>query len=1081
MQIPSLTYAANNTIYFYYGSPSPTVTHNTAFFNNTWASDYKAVFHFNETTYTGSVTDGTANAHTGTANNMTSANLVTGKIGTAYNFNGSNTSISSNAVTVTGAFTISAWVKLAAIGVDQKIMTNQTSVGSTSGGYKLGVYSNNIPETESGTAIDRGSTPTPTAFATGTWHYVQGVYSGTTLSTYVDGTQYETFSTTNSPTSTNPFFIGVGEGGAQYFFNGIIDEPRVSNVAKTSDWIKAEYGDQNNPASFTSVGATRTIATTNAASTPGALTYTWTGGAGNTDPTNANNWNNTTAGTTNQLPSFTGSTTLVIPSGLSFYPALTANESIYGLSIASGASFNLNGYTLSVGCNIYNSSGGQILYGSNNTSGITWNGSATTQTYTGTNTSNTAQLGSMTINNSAGGTVTLSGGPVDIYSSLNLTKGNLVISASPTVLTLKSTATQTANVTAITSGYSITGNVSVERYITGGAAYNRGYRLLSSPVYSATVGTNNVYSINYLKNSIYLTGTSTSGGLDNTVAANPTLYLYRENMTPLYTTFLNSNFRGINNINSSPTYSMDDATYTSINISVGNGYLCFFRGDRSVKTFAQETVTSYVPQSVTLSTSGTLNQGQIAVRDWFTPAVNTLSFTFSSPVATRGFNLVGNPYACAIDWETFQTTTTTSGIYGTSVGTSIYVLDPVSHNYGVYMKGNAGVGTNHASNIITSGQGFFIVTSAATAQLIFNESAKTNTQVTSPQLLFAKKTDALAINKYVRLQMIMDSVNTDDILIRFNDTLKDQQYAEAIDAVYKTGQGKVSLSSFSSDNMALAINTVPFPKQTQEIIHLNTIANTDGVYSLKMADMIGIPELFDIWLIDNYKKDSLDIRHNSTYAFNVYKSDTNSFGAKRFSLIFRQNPAYAYRLLSFSAVKADGTSATTRQVQLNWTTENEADYTSFTVERSTDGGKTYAVVGSATASGQGNYGLTDKTPGDNNLYRLQSEDLNGNITYSNIVPIAYTNTSNTLVQNNINVYPNPAKSIINLTITNGASSGDTFSILISNSSGIVVKQASSQQTNWQGSVGDLLPGTYIIKVLSAKEQKIIGSAKFVKL
>jgi hypothetical protein len=36
VQIPSLTFAANNVITFYFGSKSPTVTHNTAFFANTW-------------------------------------------------------------------------------------------------------------------------------------------------------------------------------------------------------------------------------------------------------------------------------------------------------------------------------------------------------------------------------------------------------------------------------------------------------------------------------------------------------------------------------------------------------------------------------------------------------------------------------------------------------------------------------------------------------------------------------------------------------------------------------------------------------------------------------------------------------------------------------------------------------------------------------------------------------------------------------------------------------------------------------------------------------------------------------------
>ena len=46
VQMPGINYAANNTISFYYGSVSPTVTHNTAFFQKTWTSDYQTVFHF---------------------------------------------------------------------------------------------------------------------------------------------------------------------------------------------------------------------------------------------------------------------------------------------------------------------------------------------------------------------------------------------------------------------------------------------------------------------------------------------------------------------------------------------------------------------------------------------------------------------------------------------------------------------------------------------------------------------------------------------------------------------------------------------------------------------------------------------------------------------------------------------------------------------------------------------------------------------------------------------------------------------------------------------------------------------------
>lgn len=1075
VQIPSLTYATNNTISFYYGSTSPTVTHNTAFFQKTWSSDYLAVFHESETSYTGTTSDGTANGHAGTLNNMTSANLVTGKIGNAYSFNGTSTSLSTTAATITGSFTISAWVKLNATGLDQKIITNQTSSGGPSGGYKLGVFTTNYPETESGLAQNRSTTPNPTAFTTGTWYYVQGVYDGSTLSTYVNGVQYKATTSFTNPSSTGPLYIGVGEGGNKYYWSGVIDEARVSNVAKSSDWLKAEYGDQNNPSSFTSISSTSTVNTTNASSVPGTLTYTWTGGAGTTDPTNASNWTNTTTGTANQAPSFNGDQTLIIPAGLSVYPSLTANESIYGLTIASGASLNLDGYTLSVGCNIYNSSGGQILYGSSNTSGITWNGSASSQTYTGTNTSNTAQLGSMTINNSAGGTVTISGGPVDIYNSLTITKGNLVVGSSPAALTLKSTATQSASVAAIPSGYSITGTVSVERYLTGGSLTYRGYRLLSSPVYASTVSGNNVYSINYLKNSIYLTGTSTSGGFDNTSAANPTLYLYRENITPQYTTFLNSNFRGINNINAAPTYSMDDSTYPTINIPVGSGYLCFFRGNRASASFASETTTTYVPQTVTLSTSGTLNQGQITVKDWFNPTSSTLSYTAASPSTVRGYNLVGNPYASSIDWETFQSSSSTSGIYGLAIGNAIYVLDPVSHNYGAYVKGNGGSGTNNASNVIASGQGFFVVASSSSATLIFNESAKTTAQPTSPKLLMSSTPVAANSPQFFRLQFAKDSVNTEDILIRLIDTLKNLNYNDGVDAVYKRGLGKVSMSSISPDNYALAIFGVPAPLKKPDAIPLNIETSADGAYTLKLQQVTGIPRLFDIWLMDAYKKDSLDMRLYPSYAFNITRSDTLSYGRTRFKLVLRINLAYAYHLLSFTAAKVPDL----KQVQVNWTSQNEQNYTDFTVERSTDNGKTFDAIGVVSSSGQSSYGFIDKAPVDGqNWYRLKSVDITDSVQYSAVVKIGFSYQDQHLKNQLITIYPNPVTSVMNLTMN--VQSQHTYALTITNSLGLVVRQFSTTQTVQQFNLSDLTPGAYVFQVTDTSDPKFIGNAKFIK-
>jgi hypothetical protein len=1088
VQIPTLTYATNKSITFYYGSTAPSTTHNTAFYQNTWASDYKGVFHFNESSYTGSVTDGSSGAHTGTTTGMTSADLVTGKIGTAYSFNGSSKKITFGAITITGTFTISAWVKLAAINADQKVMTNQATAGESSGGYKLGVYTNNYAETEAGGTGDRGSTPLPTAFATGAWHYIQGVYSGTTLSTYIDGSQYEVLTSFSNPSGTNPFYIGVGEGGTQYYFNGIIDEARVSNVAKSSDWIKAEYVDQNSPTTFTTVGSTSTNST-NAATISGALTYTWTGST-STDPTVAANWNNTTAGTTSQLPAFDGSATLVIPAGLTNYPSLTADASLYGLTIASGASLNLNGHTLSVGCNIYNSSGGQILYGSTLTSGLTWNGSASTQTYTGSSTSNTAQLGNMTINNSAAGTITLSGGPVDIYNTLTITKGNLVISSSPAALTLKSTATQTASVAAIPSTYSITGNVTAERFVTGGSTYlggrwiYRNYRLMSSPVNEGVSSGNYPYSLNYLGASTIITDCTSSYA---TYSGNPSLYLYNETYTPSNFSFTSGNFIGVTNINNTAAsghITTTDAAHTTGNVYVGDGFMMYFRGNNinNLTGSPSKTSSPYVaPENVTFSTTGNLNQGTYSVVSWTGTAGLMYTTSNAGNATVRGFNLVGNPYPSSIDWSTFSNSNSSAAIYGLHVNPTIYILNPLTSNFDTY-NATTNIATGSAGKVIPSGQGFFVQANLASPTLTFTEGAKTSAQVSGSSLLLGAPNAQSAYNSYLRMILVTDTLNNDDIVIGFNSTSSTKFNGDE-DAQFIPGSFSVqSIAVITSDSIKTSAKWVPLPPNNfNQVINLNVTAKATGTYTFRRTDFKAIPQLYEVWLMDNYKKDSLDIRNNTTYVFDINLADTASYGNNRFKVVVRQDPALMIHLLNFTATKITGGS------QVVWVTENEANYTNFTVQRSTDGGKTYTVLGGTASNDLGTYSYLDKSPVKGaNMYRLQIVDLNGTISYSNIVTLMYGNTTS-LVKTGVVVYPNPAYNIVNLAIAPGFTSNvselstTTYEIRIANILGaIVVKTTTSQQT-WQTDISALMPGTYVINVTNTKDNSKVGQATFIKL
>lgn len=690
--------------------------------------------------------------------------------------------------------------------------------------------------------------------------------------------------------------------------------------------------------------------------------------------------------------------------------------------------------------------------------------------------------GDITVNTNSTATITSGGTGTSVESvimspgstvNVNSTGAKLTISTDQ--FTLKSDITGSASIGPVTATNFITSGttVNVERYLLGGLGY-RGYMLLSSPVNTGTPDShgNNIYSIKYLLNSVYTSGTGASFNTSTSKPGNPSMYLFRENMIPQYTTFLNSCFRGIEDMTADPDYTinLDRGTF---NIPVGNGYLFYLRGGISSTDPTVAYTVGSTPGDATLTATGTLNQGAITFRHWFTPTTAGLMYsTISGQAIIEGFNLVGNPYACTIDLGTYAT----GGISMTNLSPFVYELDPITKNYGLYTLDGSAPASNHASRYIASGQGFFVVASSATPtpSLTFNESCKVvSVQNTGSDLLLSKAPVVNMVPRYLRLRMSLDSSNLDETIISFKNDAK-TTYSLSEDALYHVGSGKVNIASFSSDHKMVTLNAMPLDKADTVKLKINAAA--DGIYTLNMNSIKGIPELYDIWLMDAYKKDSVDLRHNTSYSFNIIKADTASFGAYRFTLIMRQNPARGYSLLNFTATKTPG-----RRVQLNWETENEANYTNFTVERSTNGGATYAVVGGVPSTGSGKYGLLDKNPGENNLYRLKQEDINNQITYSNIVRVGFANHGNNLA-GNVNIYPNPANNTVYIAVNTEANDKAAFyRFTITNNYGFIVRQGTSAQANWQANISGLQPGTYIIQVVNNKDRSFVGKSKLVKL
>jgi hypothetical protein len=92
--------------------------------------------------------------------------------------------------------------------------------------------------------------------ANNTWYHLVFVRSGPSAANgymaYLNGV-LEGQVSSGGWSSTAPLTMGARLGQAGQNLSGLLDEVRVSNVARSSDWIATEYHNQSSPATFYSI------------------------------------------------------------------------------------------------------------------------------------------------------------------------------------------------------------------------------------------------------------------------------------------------------------------------------------------------------------------------------------------------------------------------------------------------------------------------------------------------------------------------------------------------------------------------------------------------------------------------------------------------------------------------------------------------------------------------------------------------------------------------------------------------------------------------------------------------------------
>lgn len=852
VNIPALTAsgsaAANTVIYLYYGSNihhDPWGTNATA----TWTSVMK-LWHMNLDAAPASSRNAKAISVAEMAKGtgiMNGTNFVAGKIGAALKLNGSNESMNASRDS-SATFTISAWIKLNKVDNEQVLISND-SIGV--GGYtiKVNAAGKLIFDVKKGAGTVSTISPNMILLAN-QWYNIAISRDGKLKEIYING------KIAISQTKTD----GVGIGGRisigrskqnDRFFGGLIDELRISDQVKSVDWLRTEYNNQNDPASFYVIGAEEKnpVPTTTGYLFTAAVNSNWS------DP---GNWN------LGRIPESYANVVIKAFTSVTMRdaPEVRLNQ----LTIEEGARLTVENIRLVVCKTQLNDSASLFVSGGQ---GLQFNGEVfnngliSTDETTGTvifagNQASTLVAGSGSMRtfhlqiDQAGATNTVNlNQAVVVTGKLELKSGILNSNGK---LTLAASAQQVSALLPISnlSSATVIGDVVVEKYVAGSfpsPATARGWRLWSSPVYSTQVNGSPEYDLSALKSYLFITGKGgAANGFDDSPQNGNTIFTHDQSI--------------VGNLSQKylPIPSM------SVHVSLGRGIYVYSRGSRARIDAFQKQVLSppfINPEPYTLRYTGKLFSGDLKV------SVNSRN----RKEPGDGFNLLGNPYASAIRWGTLVKENTTA---------FVWLFNPLNNAYDV---------SEDPECHIPIGEGFFVKLSdgASAGSVTFKEESKiSGTNATSnsaPSFLSSAQMSNMNTIPAIMHRKLTAEIRRGAFNQKY--TLKVDPYGsdEITDEdALSLGEGYVNIASLSADKQKLVVDSRGIVDKAVSV-PLYVKGWASGTYDLNFFGMDSFQPEDSIILVDNYVKTTLLLTAASNhYTFKIDTDMPQSQGSDRFSL-----------------------------------------------------------------------------------------------------------------------------------------------------------------------------------------------------
>ena len=581
------------------------------------------------------------------------------------------------------------------------------------------------------------------------------------------------------------------------------------------------------------------------------------------------------------------------------------------------------------------------------------------------------QLLNLSIGNSSSSGVFIFG-PIDILRSLTFTSNGLKLNTQDNI-TLKSTATETAWVGDLT-GKTITGNVTVERFIPTGINHAKSWQFIAVPLSG-----NQTINQAWQDTATAANQSRYAGfGTQITSAINP--------LPPLFDVYTSAGgtmktYNSLNNL------WVGVPTTTATPISNPKGYFIFVRGDRTVITSSATAVPTV------LRAKGKL----------YTASVGELPP--STTVSADKFESVGNPYASSIDFLSVLRTG--------NIDNAFYAWDPLlpgTRGLGGYQTISATNGyrpvpggtLNYTGLVsvtkIQSGQAFFVhATGTASGGIVsFTEMAKTS----GSQSAF-RQTENDDHIKCLKASLFTGSGSSDKIadgnVVSVNCSYSNLYTSDDALKINNSGEnfgiicGDKTLSIEARNNFS--INDTIF----YSLSNLKKQAYQFRFQPMNLDSINLIP-----WLIDKYNNtEHLIALADSTFVDFYINDSIESSASKRFYIIFKPSIILPVTFVSVKATRKE-----LNKVIVQWKVENELSISRYSLERSKDG-KTFFEIANLAAVNNNNlsaeYNVDDLHPfSEVNFYRVVSIGIDNKTEISSTVKLMPFNSNPTFT-----IFPNP--------------------------------------------------------------------------